>query len=67
MDFIRSYFGTNGPLDLDKKWGKKCCQACQFSLSMHFTQESIPESLVKKNRIDKVIQLLLKPCTFYTL
>ena len=30
---------------------------------MHFSQGSIPESLVKKNRIDKIIQLLLKVAT----
>ena len=40
---------------------KKC-------LLMRFPQRSIPESFVKKKfKIDKVIQLLLKPCTFYTL
>jgi hypothetical protein len=47
---------------------KKCRQACPSCLLMRFSQGSILESLVKikKIKINKVIQLLLKPCTFYT-
>ena len=40
---------------------KKYRQACPPGILMHFSQESIPESLVnKKIKIGKVIQHLLK-------
>ena len=44
---------------------KRCHQACPPGILMHFSQGSIPESLVnkKKIKIDKVIQHLLKVTT----
>ena len=45
---------------------KELSQACPHSILMHFSQGSIPESLVKKNSqltSDKVIQRLLKVTT----
>ena len=42
---------------------KKCRQACQPGILMRFSQGSIPESLVKKIKIDTVIQHWLKITT----